>query len=65
MMDRTKTYWLDSPLAGGTLTVWIYRLKVLSILLMFHLHRSPRYQGRAKPLGEKRHGGQEHTPNGF
>lgn len=53
MTDRTKSFWLDLPLAGGTLTVWIYRLKVLSILLMFHLQRSPRNQGRAKSLREK------------
>lgn len=32
------------PLAGGTLTVWVYGLEVLSILLLFHLERSPWYQ---------------------
>lgn len=38
------------PLAGGALAVRIYGLKVLGILLLFDLKRSPRYQGRAKPL---------------
>lgn len=38
------------PLAGGTLTVWVYWPEVLGILLLFYLQRSPRHQRRAKPL---------------
>lgn len=42
------------PLAGGALAVWVNRLEVLGILLLFDLERSPRDQGGAKPLGANR-----------
>lgn len=48
------------PLAGGTFAVWVYGLEVFGILLLFYLERSPRHQGRAKPLSEKKHDCQKH-----
>lgn len=52
----TNNLWfvLELPLAGGTLAVWVYGLEVLCILLLFNLKRSPRHQGRAKPLREEK-----------